>query len=826
MKFKVTNGILEEIINPETNVHIPVGVIKLGRDVFTSNNVTINVSFPATLVDCSECRALIFRYQENIYVDKNNPAFSSYNGVLYNKDQTILICCPMGKKGIYSTASTTKEIATNAFHSTTLDELILNEGLESIHRWAFTDICIKKPILIPRSILHISSKAFEGERSGVDLVVYLNSYAHHYAKKVNSVRYSCVLSDKIPIWDANIWKKNFLYAIETKDYNLLHDLRRKVFLSTLEIVKEGKYQLNNGEVVSLDLNDAIASKTKFYSEEIPEKNYPKRYNTQIAAINNDCLSYASKVCRIENEVCVLNMASRRNPGGGVLGGASAQEEYLFRCSDYYRSLYQFAPYATQYGVKRSEHSYPLDMNFGGIFTPNVTIFRKTEENGYSLLEKPWKVNMIAIAGLNRPSLIIEYGEERIDATLINRVKNKIRTIFRIAASNGQKTLILGALGCGAFKNPPKHIAELFHKVLCEQEFTNVFRRVFFVIKEDHNSHRTGNFKPFADVFGSLNPNSLIAPEGELFLKLTAESNKDTNIWDNMLRNRCTPEHITSLKKNEVFVFGTDPEGEHNSAAAKYAVEHFGASIGKGEGHVGQSYAIPIHRHRTEMMQAAIHRYIEYAAAHHDKIFLTLQVGCGKAGMNTLSVASMFKDAVNIENIYLPKSFILAIQYCDEKGLTSFHMHKGKLLHREMFAMNQYWSLYEDGTLEISGNGAMPDYTNHWNSYFGEGHPQWIGCEKYGVMPYRLVIDHGITYVGANAFESFESLKEVYLADTVIKLGNMAFYNCFNIQKINIPTYLNIVDFKKAELPMVYEKSFVQVDNWLILQMQDSINETD
>lgn len=127
-----------------------------------------------------------------------------------------------------------------------------------------------------------------------------------------------------------------------------------------------------------------------------------------------------------------------------------------------------------------------------------------------------------------------------------------------------------------------------------------------------------------------------------------------------------------------------------------------------------------------------------------------------------------------------------------------------LLYSSVFHEELKWSLYSDGTLEISGTGKMPDYTNHWNSYFGENQAPWIGCEKYGIMPLRLRICNGITHVGANAFESFGCLKEVFLAESVQSLGQMAFFDCFNIKKINKPDGMDIEEFDKAELPLYYK----------------------
>ena len=142
----------------------------------------------------------------------------------------------------------------------------------------------------------------------------------------------------------------------------------------------------------------------------------------------------------------------------------------------------------------------MDRNYGGVFSSGVTVFRDVEEKGYPLLELPWRVNMIAVAAINRPELEYVNEEPRIAHHLVSAVKNKMRTIFRIARENKQKVLVLGALGCGAFRNPPKHTAELFREVMQEPEFCGVFSHIFFAIKEDHNSRGAGNYAPFAEVF--------------------------------------------------------------------------------------------------------------------------------------------------------------------------------------------------------------------------------------------------------------------------------------------------------------------------------------
>lgn len=135
----------------------------------------------------------------------------------------------------------------------------------------------------------------------------------------------------------------------------------------------------------------------------------------------------------------------------------------------------------------------------------------------------------------------------------------------------------------------------------------------------------------------------------------------------MISSRCTPDIITKLNQNEVFVFGTDSEGKHKSSASELAVKDFGAKMGQGEGFSGQSYAIPVHKHRTWKMAEAVSRFIEFAKSNPDKNFLVLSVGCGAAGMDEYEVSLMFEKAIDVENIFLPRIFIKTLKDYYENG---------------------------------------------------------------------------------------------------------------------------------------------------------------
>ena len=124
----------------------------------------------------------------------------------------------------------------------------------------------------------------------------------------------------------------------------------------------------------------------------------------------------------------------------------------------------------------------------------------------------------------------------------------------------------------------------------------------------------------------------------------------------MQKNRITPEFITTLQPNEIFVFGSNLGGIHAGGAARMARLHFGAKMGKGVGIQGQSYAIPTMQGGVETIKPYVDEFITYASQHPDKQFLVTPIGCGIAGFRAEEIAPLFNDAKNIENISLPEDF--------------------------------------------------------------------------------------------------------------------------------------------------------------------------
>ena len=121
-------------------------------------------------------------------------------------------------------------------------------------------------------------------------------------------------------------------------------------------------------------------------------------------------------------------------------------------------------------------------------------------------------------------------------------------------------------------------------------------------------------------------------------------------------NRYTPERITELKANEIFVFGSNLAGAHAGGAARIAMEKFGAVWGQGVGLQGQSYAIPTMQGGVETIKPYVDEFIAFAKEHQNLTFLVTRIGCGIAGFKDEEIAPLFAAALNIDNIILPETF--------------------------------------------------------------------------------------------------------------------------------------------------------------------------
>ena len=309
------------------------------------------------------------------------------------------------------------------------------------------------------------------------------------------------------IFDSKDWLEkynNIVSRIKQGDYEArktLSDEQIKIFDQTISVTRDGYYISQNGFKIEIKNCDKLINNSRFYYKEFNVTDIPTiDGTTEIKVKNQDSFDCAKQLLEQGFNPIVLNMANRNNPGGGVTRGSSAQEETLFRRSNLFLSLYQFAEYANSYGLQKSKYQYPMNRNFGGIYSPNVTVFRAGPFGGYAFLDKPYEIAVVSVAAMNRPETI----NNRLTEEMIAGTKNKIRTILRIGLKHNHDSIVLGAFGCGAFRNPPEHMAEIFDEVINEPEFKNKYKKICFAILEDHNSNkshnREGNFKPFFDRF--------------------------------------------------------------------------------------------------------------------------------------------------------------------------------------------------------------------------------------------------------------------------------------------------------------------------------------
>ncbi len=185
------------------------------------------------------------------------------------------------------------------------------------------------------------------------------------------------------------------------------------------------------------------------------------------------------------KVAVLNFASASNPGGGVVKGASAQEEGLCRCSTLYFALNVQEMWDGFYKPHRRAHD-PIH-NDDIIYTPGVTVFKSDTRDPQLMDESDWySVDVITCAApnlRNEPSNRYnpEDGEPvRVSDDELRRIHEKrLRRILDVAALGGCEVIILGAFGCGAFRNNPSVVAEAARNVI--PDYSHAFENIEYAV---------------------------------------------------------------------------------------------------------------------------------------------------------------------------------------------------------------------------------------------------------------------------------------------------------------------------------------------------------
>ncbi len=119
----------------------------------------------------------------------------------------------------------------------------------------------------------------------------------------------------------------------------------------------------------------------------------------------------------------------------------------------------------------------------------------------------------------------------------------------------------------------------------------------------------------------------------------------------------TPDMISELKENEIFVFGSNLGGFHGGGAARAALNHFGAIWGQGVGLQGRSYAIPTMHGGVDAIKPYVDEFIDFARQHQQYKFLVTRIGCGIAGFTVAEMAPLFSEAIDLPNVILSEDFV-------------------------------------------------------------------------------------------------------------------------------------------------------------------------
>ncbi len=267
---------------------------------------------------------------------------------------------------------------------------------------------------------------------------------------------------------------------------------KRVASENLEICERGGYVAPSGRPIDLrEAVDRAVSGTVLYEPgELDLVALPGDATARIE-VTDESTGEAGRRLVVDEEVtgvAALNFASARNPGGGFLGGARSQEEDLARASALYPCLITQRAY---YDANRHTTSFTYTDHV--IYSPDVPFFR---DERWQLVEEPWALSIVTAPAPNAGEAK-RHGESgrRVHEALVRRAA----IVLRVLASQGHRAIILGAWGCGVFRNDPRAVAEAFAEGLGGFA-KGAFERVVFAVYE--RGRNGPNRRAFEEVFGA------------------------------------------------------------------------------------------------------------------------------------------------------------------------------------------------------------------------------------------------------------------------------------------------------------------------------------
>lgn len=273
--------------------------------------------------------------------------------------------------------------------------------------------------------------------------------------------------------------------------------RKAIARQTLDIMKKGYYEIEGTRVEIGKLQKASIQGSFLLTPEqgkIQLESYAKPFENPSVSLsleririwNCSTVEAILKLAKEGKEVAVLNFASAKNPGGGFLNGAKAQEESLAASSCLYKTL---TAHETYYNQNRLCESMMYTNH--AIYSPNVVFFR---DERFALLKEPVLASVLTIPAVNMGQVLLKKEDEKQAKQVM---KERMKLILAIFAQQECKHLILGAYGCGVFRNDPKQVA-IWWKELLEMFFPEQFETIVFAILD--RSTEQSCIRVFQDTF--------------------------------------------------------------------------------------------------------------------------------------------------------------------------------------------------------------------------------------------------------------------------------------------------------------------------------------
>jgi hypothetical protein len=266
----------------------------------------------------------------------------------------------------------------------------------------------------------------------------------------------------------------------------------------IKVIKEGaepseeEAPLTRGELLTLVWKDT-EKRAASYPYKPSEKIYYDRMKilaaiydtTRIEVTQEDSLVAGKRLFDARLDPAILNFADDLDAGGVVDNGNSAQEESLWRrtnlCATQLQTFYPLAQSPIQEGV----------------YSPLVTVFKDTEENDCADLKKPWQAAFIAVPGLKFPKV---NKDNMVCIEDMMAMRAKVELICQAAKTRGHDSLVLGALGCGVWRAPPRQMAQIMRSVL--EMYKGVFKHIIIACYTRGSAGSNSNYTIFKEVFGT------------------------------------------------------------------------------------------------------------------------------------------------------------------------------------------------------------------------------------------------------------------------------------------------------------------------------------